>query len=70
MAKRFVERDLRELYPNLDEMLVKLLNEGGQAYAAFQLGTTQPTISEIIKRSGKIRHVNHWELVEPEKEPG
>jgi hypothetical protein len=69
VAKRFVERELREQYPNLDAMLVKLLNEGGQAFAAFQLGTSQPTISAILKRSQTIRHVNHWELIESEKEP-
>jgi hypothetical protein len=64
MAKRFKERELREEYPNLDEVLVRLLNDGGQVYAAFQLGTTQATISQIIKRSTRIQRINRYELRE------
>jgi hypothetical protein len=67
MAKRFKERELREQYPNLDEMLVRLLNKGGQSFAALQLGTTQPTISQIIKRCDRIEHVSFYKLKEEEK---
>jgi hypothetical protein len=62
MARRFKEQELREQYPDLEQKLVKLLNQGGQAFAAFQLGTTQPTISLIIKRSGRIKRVTRYEL--------
>lgn len=67
MAKRFKEEELRKLYPDFDEMLVKLLNQHGQTYAAVQLGTTQSTISLIIKRSLRIRRVCRYELL-PKKQ--
>lgn len=62
MAKRFKEQELRGEYPDLEEKLVKLLNQGGQQFAATQLGTTQATISNIIKRSKCIRRVVRYEM--------
>ena len=69
MAKRFKERELREEYPNLDEMLVELINQGGQAFAAFQLGTSQATISNIVRRSNRIQRVSRYELKEVKETP-
>lgn len=57
MARRFVMRDLESQYGNLEEVIPKLVNEGGQAYAAFQLNTTQNTISLWLKEHGYIRKI-------------
>jgi len=64
MAPKFTEQKLKEQYPNVEEVLVKLLNRGGQAFAASQLGTSQSTISQIIKRSKRIHRVTRYELEE------
>lgn len=66
MARKFTEQKLKEQYPDFEERLVKLLNEGGQAFAAFRLGTRQSTISLIIKRSNRIKRVTRYELQEPQ----
>jgi len=52
MARRFVLRDLESQYGNLEEIIPKLVNEGGQQFAAFQLSTTQNTISNWLKEHG------------------
>lgn len=52
MARRFVLRDLETQYGNLEEIIPKLVNQGGQAFAAFQLNTTQNTISLWLKEHG------------------
>lgn len=62
MAKRFKEQELREQYSDFDEKLVKLLNQGGQKLAAFQLGTSQATISNIIQRSNRIKRIVRYEV--------
>ena len=63
MAKPYKEKELKDLYPNFEELLVKLLNQHGQTYAAVQLGVSQATVSEIVKRSARIKRVCHYELI-------
>jgi len=63
LAKPYKEKELKTLYPNFEEMLVKLLNQHGQTYAAVQLGVSQATVSEMVKRSNRIKRVCHYELV-------
>lgn len=55
MARRFVLRDLESQYGNLEEIIPKLVNQGGQEFAAFQLNTTQNTISNWLKHNGYIK---------------
>lgn len=62
MAKRYREVELKTAYPNFEEMLVKLLNEHGQSYAAVKFGVSQATISLIVKRSPRIKRVCRYEL--------
>lgn len=63
MAKPHKEIALKKLYPDFEKMLVKLLNQHGQTYAAVQLGVSQATISQIVKRSPRIRRIERYELL-------
>lgn len=52
MAKRDALKDLEQLYGDLHEIIPSLVNQGGQTFAAFQLNTTQATISNWLKHNG------------------
>lgn len=52
MAKRYVLAELEKQYGNLENVIPKLVNTGGQAYAAHQLNTTQATISNWLRSNG------------------
>lgn len=55
--RKVTVKDLEKEYGNLEEIIPKLVNEGGQTYAAFQLGTTATTISKWLKAHGYIQKV-------------
>lgn len=69
LAKPYKERELRTVYPDLEAVLVGLLNERGQSYAAITLGISQATVSQIVKRSKRIKRVNRYELVPEDSNP-
>ena len=52
MAKRYRIPELEKEYGDLHKIIPPLVNEGGQAYAAFQLDTTQATISRWLRDNG------------------
>jgi hypothetical protein len=52
MAKRFKIHQLEREKPNLEALVVHLVNKGGQAEAARVLDVTQATISNYLKRLG------------------
>ena len=59
MAKRFKLRELEEQYGDLHKVIPKLVNTGGQSYAAFQLGTTQSTINRWLRANGYVQAVRY-----------
>lgn len=59
MAKRFVLRELEAEYGDLHQVIPKLVNEAGQAYAAHQLNTSQFTISKWLKDNGYKQQVKY-----------
>ena len=66
--RKITIKDLEKEYGNLEEIIPKLVNEGGQTYAAFQLGTTATTISKWLKAHGYIQKTEwikqaNWQAV-------
>jgi hypothetical protein len=59
MAKPYRLRDLEAQYGDLHKVIPKLVNEGGQQYAAFQLGVSISTISSWLKDNGYIQKVEY-----------
>jgi len=55
MARRDTLKDLERDYGDLEKIIPRLVNEGGQAFAAFQLNTTQATISNWLKHNGYVK---------------
>ena len=52
MAKKDTLKRLEAEQGDLHKIIPKLVNDGGQAYAAHQLNTTQATISRWLKTNG------------------
>ena len=52
MARRYRIPELEKEYGDLHKIIPPLVNEGGQKYAAFQLGVSQATISEWLRDNG------------------
>lgn len=67
MARPYVLQELESQYGNLEEIIPKLVNQGGQKFAAFQLNTSQSTISKFLKEHGYIQKTE-W-IKEGELEP-
>lgn len=57
--RKITVKDLEKEYGDLEEIIPRLVNEGGQTYAAFQLGTTATTISKWLKAHGYIQKVTY-----------
>jgi hypothetical protein len=55
--RKNVIRDLESQYGNLEEIIPKLVNQGGQTFAAFQLNTTATTISKWLKEHDYVQKV-------------
>jgi ABC-type multidrug transport system permease subunit len=54
MAKPNKLLELEHDYGDLHKIIPPLVNTGGQSYAAFQLQTTQSTISRWLRDNGYI----------------
>lgn len=59
MAKRFRLREIEQVRGNLHEVILPLVNAGGQAQAARELGVTQATISAWLSANGYIKVVRY-----------
>lgn len=57
MARKYVIQELESQYGNLEDVIPKLVNQGGQTFAAFQLNTTPTTISRWLKKHSYIQVV-------------
>lgn len=58
-------KQLEQQYGDLNQIIPKLVNQGGQKFAAFQLGTTQINISRWLKDNGykqEIKWVKQTDL--------
>jgi hypothetical protein len=60
MAKRYKLREVERLEGDLHEVIPKLVNQGGQAFAAIVLKVSQATISTWLKSNG-YRKIERWE---------
>lgn len=59
MAKPYKLRDLESQYGDLHKVIPKLVNQGGQQFAAFQLGVSISTVSTWLKDNGYIQKVEY-----------
>jgi len=62
MAKRFRVRELEELYPDLEQRIVHVVNQyngEGQKIAAEIFGLSQPTVCNYLKANGYKRVVRY-----------
>lgn len=59
MARPYRLRELESQYPNLEEVIVKLVNQFDQKYAANQLSTSQSTVSNFLKLRGYVRKIQY-----------
>jgi hypothetical protein len=60
MATRYKLREVERLEGDLNEVIPKLVNQGGQAFAAIVLKVSQATISTWLKTNG-YKKVERWE---------
>ncbi len=60
MAKRYKLREVERLEGDLHEVIPKLVNQGGQSFAALVLKVSQATISTWLKDNG-YRKIERWE---------
>jgi hypothetical protein len=66
MAKRDVLKDLEKQHGDLNKVIPPLVNQGGQAFAAQQLNTTQATISNWLKDNQYEKKVEWVKVTELE----
>lgn len=59
MAKRFRLREIEHVHGDLHRVIVPLVNRGGQALAARELGVAQATISAWLKANGYVQVVQY-----------
>lgn len=57
MATPNVLKDLEKEYGDLNNVIPKLVNQGGQKFAAFQLGTSSNFISRWLKDNGYTQKI-------------
>lgn len=57
--RKNVIQDLEKEYGDLEAIIPKLVNQGGQTFAAFQLDTTPTTISRWLKANGYVQQVTY-----------
>ena len=46
--------EIQKIYGDLDQIIPKLVNTGGQQYAAFQLNVSNATISRWLKDNNYV----------------
>ena len=67
MARRDVLKDLEAHHGDLHKVIPPLVNQGGQKFAAFQLNTTQSTISLWLKNNGYTQKIEWVKQIDRER---